>query len=163
MIKTVIIAGIAALAPLAAQAADVRVGNLVLSQPYMRASMGQARNTAGYLGIQNTGKTPDQLVSASCACADMVMIHMTQISGTIASMKPMGGLDIPAGATATLAPGGTHLMVMGLKAPIKAGATVDVTLTFAKAGKVKVAFMAVDRPGAAMGSRMAPMPGMDHH
>ena len=48
------------------------------------------------------------------------------------------GLDIPAGATVTLAPGGYHLMLVGLKAPFKAGTRVPVTLVFEKAGSIDV-------------------------
>ena len=85
------------------------------------------------------------------------------MTGTMASMKALSGVDIPASGKVAFAPGGMHLMVMGLKAPIKAGAMVDMTLTFAKAGKVKVPFKVVDKAPAKPMDGMADMPGMDHH
>ena len=48
------------------------------------------------------------------------------------------GLEIPPGGTVTLAPGGFHLMMMGLKGPLKQGTNVPVTLVFEKAGKIDV-------------------------
>jgi periplasmic copper chaperone A len=59
-----------------------------------------------------------------------------------------------AGGAATLAPGGAHLMLTGVKAPIRAGAKVPITLRFENAGAVQVVFNAVDAPGAA--------PAVDH-
>ena len=147
MQRAFVFAGLLALTPAMAQAHEVKAGSLVLEHPHMRASMGMSPTTAGYLVIENKGKVDDRLVSASCACAKMVMIHQTEIKNSMASMKSVDGLPIPASGKAVLAPGGTHLMVMGLKAPIKSGNMVDLTLTFAKAGAVKVPFKVVDKTG----------------
>jgi copper(I)-binding protein len=61
------------------------------------------------------------------------------------------GLEIPAGGSVILAPGGYHLMMTGLKAPFKQGASVPVTLVFEKAGKIDVE-LAVEAMGASHAS-----------
>ena len=82
------------------------------------------------------------------------------MTGSMASMKAVPSVDIPAGGKVTFAPGGLHLMVMGLKAPIKAGDSVEMVLTFDRAGVVKTPFEAADRP--APKPKSDSMPGMDH-
>ena len=119
MVRAIVFAGLLVLAPSLGQAHEVKAGTLVLEHPHMRASMGMSPTTAGYLVIENHGKVDDRLVSAACTCAEMVMIHQTEIKNSMASMKSLDGLPIPAGDKAVLAPGGTHLMIMGLKAPIR--------------------------------------------
>jgi len=160
MLKTLIVAVALLAAPSVVQAHEVKAGNLELLHPHIRASMGQSPTTAGYLTIVNHGKTADRLVSASCTCAASVSIHEMKMTGSVASMKAVASVAIPAGGKVTLAPGGLHLMVMGLKAPIKAGATVEMVLTFEKAGAVKTPFEAEDRPASKPMSNK--MPGMDH-
>ena len=159
MIKALVLAALLVASPVLAQAHEVKAGDLTLKHPHMRASMGMSPTTAGYVVIENGGKSDERLVSAACTCAKMVMIHQTEIKNAMASMKALDGLNIPAGGTAQLAPGGAHLMIVGLKAPIKAGTVVNMTLTFAKAGRVTVPFMVMDKAGGDMGA----MPGMDHH
>ena len=160
MLKTLIVAAALLAAPSLVQAHQVKAGHLELIHPHIRASMGQSPTTAGYLTILNHGKTADRLVSASCTCAASVSIHEMKMTGSVASMKAVPSVEIPAGGKVTLAPGGMHLMVMGLKAPIKAGDMVEMVLTFDKAGAVKTPFEAADRPA----SKPMPdkMPGMDH-
>lgn len=116
-----------------------------------RASLGNAPNSAAYLTVRNSGKTADRLVGVSCACAAMVMTHNTVTTNGVAKMAADPSPVIPAGGALTFAPGGRHIMLMGLKKPIRAGETVTMTLKFEKAGAVDVAFKATDTPG------------MDHH
>ena len=54
-------------------------------------------------------------------------------------MREVPGIDVPANGKATLAPGGFHVMLMELKAPLKAGDTAAITLVFEKAGRIEVA------------------------
>jgi len=160
MLKTLIVAAALLVAPSLVQAHEVKAGNLELIHPHIRASMGQSPTTAGYLTILNNGRTADRLLSVSCACAASVTVHEMKMTGSMASMKAVPSVAIPAGGKVTFAPGGLHLMVMGLKAPIKAGDRVEMVLTFDRAGVVKTPFEAADRPA----SKPMPdkMPGMDH-
>ncbi|MFZ4111005.1 MAG: copper chaperone PCu(A)C [Polymorphobacter sp.] len=136
---------IAIATPVAAH--DFKVGSLTLQHPWTRATAGKVG--AGYTIIVNSGKTADQLVSASSPAVDKVEIHTMTMDSGVMKMRPLpDGIAIPAGGTARLAPGGYHLMLLGLKAPLVAGKLVPLTLNFAKAGPVKVQ-LKVEAAGAA--------------
>lgn len=137
-----------ALLPVAALAHDYKLGALEISQPWARATASTAPTGGGYLTITNTGKTPDRLISTSSPAADKVQVHEMKMDGNIMRMRQVDhGLEIPPGATVKLAPGGLHLMMMGLKGPLKQGAHVPVTLTFEKAGRIDIE-LAVGSMGA---------------
>ena len=122
-----------------AAAHDYKVGALEISQPWARATPPSAPAGGGFLKITNTGTTPDRLISASSPGADIVQVHEMKMDGSIMRMREVEkGLEIPAGGSVVLSPGGYHLMMMGLKAPFKQGASVPVTLVFEKAGKIDV-------------------------
>ncbi|MFA7263572.1 MAG: copper chaperone PCu(A)C [Caulobacter sp.] len=98
-------------------------------------------NGAGYALITNTGPAADTLIAASSPVAARIEIHESMVMGGQAMMHARpGGLAVPAGATVALKPGGWHMMLMGLKQPLKAGDHYPATLTFKKAGKVTVQF-----------------------
>ena len=89
--------------------------------------------------MKNTGTTPDRLMSASSPAAGAVQVHQMKMEGNIMRMRELDGpLEIKPGETVTLAPGGLHLMMLGLKEPLKQGENVPLTLVFEKAGKVDV-------------------------
>jgi hypothetical protein len=134
---------LAAAAP--ASAHEAKKGDMVVNHPILRASLGKSPNTAGYLTLQNKGKTADRLVSASCACAAKVEVHGMKSEAGRMVMRPAGPVAIPAGGQVAFRPGGLHLMVTGLKAPLEAGTLVPMTLTFEKAGAVQAPFFATAR------------------
>lgn len=107
-------------------------------------------NGAGFAVITNRGATADTLVEVSSPVAARVQIHESMIMGGQAMMHARpGGLPVPAGATVALKPGGWHIMLMGLKQPLKAGDSYPATLTFRKAGKMTVRFsVQAAAPGA---------------
>jgi copper(I)-binding protein len=123
---------------------------IVVANPEVRPTQGTLMTSAGYFTVTNAGTAPDTLTGAACACAASASLHKTETRGGVSRMAPAGPIALAPGASVTLKPGGLHLMLMGLKAPIKPGDTVRVTLTFAKAGKVEVPLKA------------AAMAGMDH-
>lgn len=109
----------------------------------------QGGNGAGYAVIANRGPAADTLIAAASPVADRIEIHESMVMGGQAMMHPRpGGLAIPAGGTAELKPGGFHLMMMGLKRPLKTGEHFPATLTFKKAGKVAVDFVVQPTPPA---------------
>mgnify|MGYP003704411027 CR=1 FL=1 len=112
----------------------------------------------GYLQVTNTGTEPDRLVSAAIPLAARGEIHQMAMDKGVAKMAPVeAGLVIKPGETVVLKPGGYHLMFMDLKGPVKAGDTLEGSLTFARAGTVPVRF-AVGAIGAA-----GPDAGGGHH
>jgi copper(I)-binding protein len=121
-----------------AQAADVQVGNLTVTQPWSRATASSGQTGAIYLDIENHGTGPDRLTGAQTPVASMAHFHATVMDGDMASMKMMDGVDLPAGQTVSLKPQSMHLMLMGLKQPLKKGESFPLTLQFEKAGKVEV-------------------------
>jgi copper(I)-binding protein len=120
-------------------AADVRAGDLLISQTWSRATPGGAKIGAGYLTIENKGGAPDRLVAVSGQVAGKIEIHEMAVNNGVMTMRPVEqGLTIEPGKSVTLAPGGYHLMMMDLKSPLKQGDKVPLTLEFEKAGKVAV-------------------------
>ncbi len=122
-----------------ALANDYKVAALEVAHPWARATPPSAPAGGGFLTITNTGSTPDRLVSARSPVANLVQVHEMKMDGSVMRMREVeNGLEIPAGKSVTLAPGGYHLMMMGLKAPLKQGTQVPVTLVFEKAGPLDV-------------------------
>jgi len=116
-----------------------QVGDLKIEKPWSRATPGNSKIGAGYFTVTNTGSTPDTLVSAATANSDHVEIHEMAMKDGVMTMRPVAkGVTIAPGKSVNFAPGGYHLMLMGLKAPLKQGDKVPVTLQFEKAGKVGV-------------------------
>jgi periplasmic copper chaperone A len=122
-----------------ALADPVRVGDLELTGLWTRATPPNAPTGAGYVTITNTGDTPDRLVSVKTPVADMSQIHQMKVVDGVMTMRPVeGGLEIPGHGSVTLAPGGFHLMFMGLKQGIMEGSELPVTLTFERNGPVEI-------------------------
>ena len=120
----------------------VKAGELVLSGAFTRATLPGAKVGGGYLSISNPSKEDDRLLGGSSPAAARVEVHEMKMDGNVMQMRQLkDGLEIPAGGTAELAPGGAHLMLMDIAKPLKQGDMVPVTLEFAKAGKVDVQFM----------------------
>lgn len=125
------------------------VPQIAVEQPQIRATLGNATTAAAYLVIKNSGGAADRLVAASCACAEMVMSHQTTTAANgVASMAAETTVKVPAHGSAVFAPGGRHLMLMGVYVPIRAGDKLTINLRFEKTGAVPVIFTAVDTPGA---------------
>lgn len=131
---------------------------------WARATPPHAANGAAYLTL--TSPAADALVGVSSPVAGKAELHRMTMDGNVMHMRPVeGGLDLPAGKPVTLAPGGLHIMLMGLKAPLQQGQAVPLHLTFRNAPPADVA--ASIEP---MGARMAPggsgqggMAGMTMH
>ena len=94
---------------------------------------------AAFMTIVNNGRDTDRLVSAGCPVAKVVELHETTNEDGVMRMQPRPeGFEIPAGGQLELKPGGKHVMLMGLTAPLKAGDKIEITLNFERAGPVKV-------------------------
>jgi copper(I)-binding protein len=131
-----------------AWAHDYKLGALEIGHPWSRATPPSAPTGAGYLSVKNTGTTPDRLLSVSSPAAGAVQVHDMKMDGSVMRMRELDGpLEIKPGETVTLAPGGMHLMMMGLKEPLTQGERVPLTLVFEKAGKIDVD-LAVEAMGA---------------
>jgi periplasmic copper chaperone A len=121
------------------RAEEVKAGDLVITQAWSRATPGGAKIGSGYLTIENQGSAPDRLTGVAADIAGKIEVHEMAMNNGVMTMRPLdGGLTIDPGKTVKLAPGGYHLMMFDLKAPLKQGDKLPVTLEFEKAGKVKL-------------------------
>ncbi|MBR0699606.1 copper chaperone PCu(A)C [Bradyrhizobium diazoefficiens] len=122
-----------------ALAADTTSGDLVISKAWSRATPGGAKVAGGYLTIENRGDAPERLQAASAIHALRTEIHEMTVNDGIMTMRPLDkGLVIAPGQVITLAPGGGHLMFIGLDVPLHAGDQMPVKLSFERAGDVNV-------------------------
>jgi len=115
-----------------------KIGDLTISHIWSRATPPSAKSGVAYLRIENAGSADDTLVSASSPAADNTMVHETTMDGGVMKMSHVMALKIPAGETVELKPSGLHVMLMGLKAPLKATESYKLTLTFEKAGEITI-------------------------
>jgi copper(I)-binding protein len=125
----------------AVHAQDVAAEKMVVTQAWSRATPGGSRVAGGYLMIENRGETPDRLLSGSTEAAKKLEIHEMEVNDGVMTMRPVeGGLTIEPGRIIKFAPGGLHLMLVGLSTPLKQGDQVPVSLKFEKAGEITVSF-----------------------
>jgi len=130
-----------------APAHDYRFGDLEIIHPWARATAALARNGAVYLSLANHGEIADRLLGAETPVARKARLHGHLIEGGIVKMRPVEAVEVAPGGPVVLEPGGFHIMLMGLKAPLEAGAAFPLTLRFEKAGAVAIE-VRVERAGA---------------
>jgi copper(I)-binding protein len=132
------------------QAQEVKVGSIKVDHAYIRATVPGQQVAGGFMKIENKG-IADQLLSASSPAAGEVQLHEMAMEGSVMKMRQVKDIPVPAGGSVELKPGGLHLMLMNIKAPLAAGESVPVKLKFAKAGEVEVK-MPVNAMGQAGGA-----------
>jgi len=159
------IAGAAQLAlSLPAVAADYDVGSIHISTPWARGTPKGAATGAAYMTVTNKGTASDRLNCVSDDASAQCQIHSMTMENGVMKMRPVeGGLEIKPGETVTLAPGGFHMMLLDLKAPLEQGKTLKATLKFDHAGTVDVEYpiaaIGAPAPGAATGGGSMMMQG----
>lgn len=128
-------------APEAARAADVTVGELVISKPWTRVTPPGAKVAGGFVTITNKGKTTDKLLGGNSDIAERLEIHEMTMDGGVMKMREVtGGLEIKPGETVELKPGSYHVMFMDLKSGPVEGTPIKGTLKFEKAGEAQIAY-----------------------
>jgi copper(I)-binding protein len=115
----------------------------VAHDPWIREPPPNVVTAAAYARIEGAG-TADRLIGARTDVCDHVEIHTHVAHNGVMTMTEIDGLAIPVGGGATLAPGGDHLMLIGLRRALKAGETITFTLFFEKSGEVTVPFQVRD-------------------
>lgn len=110
-----------------------------VERPWSRETAPGQDAGGGFLTIHNAGDEADRLTGGATPIAGDVQIHTVDMEGGVMRMRELAeGLEIPAGETVTLAPGGYHIMLMGLREPLARGAGVPLTLEFERAGTIAV-------------------------
>jgi copper(I)-binding protein len=139
-----------------------KLDGITVSDAWARASLGKAPNSAAYLTLRNDGPADDRLIAVETEAAAKPELHTTKMADGVMKMRPLEGVDLPAGGEATLAVGGSHVMLMGLRAPLHAGDSFPMTLVFEKAGRLSLE-VEVRALGAAGGNHAGMGHGtMDH-
>jgi len=127
-----LLAALLAPLPSLAQTAPVEV-----SQPWARATPGHGTTGAVYLTLIAHG-TADTLTDISTPAAEMAMLHETRMENGVAKMVMLDGVALPQHVPVTFKPGAMHIMLTGLKQPLKAGGSLTLTLSFTHAAPVTV-------------------------
>ncbi len=157
-LKTFLLLAAFCCGPLSAQVIEITDAWVRLSVPGQKA-------TGGFMKI--TAKDGARLVGVTSPMAGVAEVHEMKMEGDVMKMRAVsGGLDLPAGRTVELKPGGYHLMLMDLKAPLAKGSTVVLSLVFkdAKGAQKTVELRApvVASAPAARADEKPAMPGHQH-
>src|SRR5262245_50695254 len=107
---------------------DIQLGNA-----WARPTRGDAPG-AVYVAINNKGSADDRLVGAFSDHSAMAMVHQSELVNGVATMRMAGEINIPAGSRIEMVPGGTHIMLEGLRAPLRTGDSFDLVLKFRDSG-----------------------------
>lgn len=120
-------------------AVGAMASDVMVMDAYARASATPAaKGGAVYLTIMNHGNEPDRLIGITSEIARAAQIHETTEENGVASMQPVDELEIAAHGEQALAPGGLHVMLFGLRKPLKEGSHFKITLQFERNGNVVV-------------------------
>ena len=104
--------------------------------------------------MSNNGAEMDRLIAAATPVAEKASLHTILVVDGVIKMRPVDAIEIAPGEPSVLQPGGLHIMLIGLKQPLKRGETVPVILTFEQAGEVEV--MSHVQSAGAMNAGVAP-------
>ena len=115
--------------PAAAQGVEIR-------QPWARASIGA--NGVAYMTLVNPGVEPERLLSVQSPAAERAELHTHIREGDVMRMRPVEAITVPPGGEAQLSPGGTHVMLLGLRQPLREGDRLPLILRFERAGTKSV-------------------------
>ncbi|HYC02006.1 MAG TPA: copper chaperone PCu(A)C [Azospirillaceae bacterium] len=156
LLPGLLLAGLLAAGP--APAAD---GGLTVTQAWARPTTSTAKAGAVFVTLTNKGAAT-VLVGAETPAAERVELHTHVMEGAVARMRPVESIPVPAGGTATLAPGGDHLMLFGLRKGLAVGDRLPVTLRFQGGASVRTE-AEVLAPGKEPGTGAAKGVGGGHH
>jgi len=97
---------------------------------YVRAVPPGQPNSAAFMSLTNKGETDHVLVAAESNVSKVAELHTHSMEGGMMKMRPVEKIDLPAGETVKLQPGGLHIMLIGLTRQLSPGEDVEITLIF---------------------------------
>lgn len=107
--------------------AKVKAAPVEVSGAWVRATVPGQSGTGGFMSLRSKDG-PLQLLGFTSPVAGSAELHEMAMDGNVMRMRPVVSLDLPDGQAVELKPGGHHLMLMSLKAPLKAGSSVPLVL-----------------------------------
>jgi copper(I)-binding protein len=111
---------------------------VTVHDPYVRLAPPNAPATGAFMVIRNAGDKDVKVVKADNPVSKVTELHTHLNEGGVMKMRPVTAIDVKAKGEAVLKPGGLHVMLIELKAPMKEGDTVPLTLTFDDGSTKKV-------------------------
>lgn len=134
--------------PLAAAlglASTAALAQVTVSEPWVRGTVESQMATGAFMRL--TAATDARLLGARSPVAGIVEIHEMALENNVMRMREISRLDLPAGRTVELRPGGYHVMLLDLKRTLKPGEEVPITLEIEQGGKrMSVQVKAIVRP-----------------
>lgn len=118
--------------------AENKKAELSLSNTWVKLPEPGQKMTAGFVTIENGTEKKDKLVSASSGIAEVHELHTMVTENEVMKMRKVESIEIPAGESVALKPGGYHVMFIRLTDELQEGENVDLTLTFENAGEKKL-------------------------
>lgn len=137
MTRSLIAAAAACLLALPAAAHDYTLGPLTIEHPWGRPNIPN-RPAVAYMTIANSSAAADRLVAARAPGFARVELHRSEMRDGVMKMRPVEAIEIPAGGSAQLAPGGFHAMLFEADARFAEGESYPLTLVFEEAGEITV-------------------------
>jgi copper(I)-binding protein len=130
IILSLLLTSLAFVTPLYAQ--DAASGMEVVEGAWVRSTPPNMKVTAGYLSLRNTTDTDRRLVGARSTVSDRVELHthIHDMQTGMMQMRHVEAIELPAGETVALEPGGHHIMIMNLQSDLQPGVDVPLTLEF---------------------------------
>ena len=111
---------------------------IIIEHPWARATPAGAKTAAAYVTLINTGPSADRLLGATSPVTDKIQFHKESEENGVARMRELQTVEVAAGAKVSFKPGDMHMMMVGLKQPLKEGQTIPLALRFEKAGNIDV-------------------------
>jgi len=127
-----------AFSPLGGNAQAHETDKITVSDVWSRTAAVVGGNGAGFFVIENHMAEDDLLLRAEADVSNAVELHTMTMNDNIMRMRKIDSVPVPANSTVTFAPGGEHVMFIGLKAPLKEDESFPLTLVFKKAGAITV-------------------------
>ncbi len=121
-------------------------GGISVKDPWVRRNPPGTSATAAYMVIENPASAGDELLEASCGCSASTSLHVTEMREGQMAMKKVASIEVPAGASVALSPGGYHLMLEGLSGDMKESVVLE--LKFRSGERISVTAPVLDPPEA---------------
>ncbi|UXY15078.1 copper chaperone PCu(A)C [Chitiniphilus purpureus] len=136
--KQMLMGAVLALSAATAVAHEFVAERLLIEHPWARASAPGAKVGGVFMVFNNSEGEADALLAVKTPVAEQAELHSMRMEQGVMKMRQVPRIEIPAKGKQALAPGGLHVMLQGLKQPLKEGSQFPLTLTFERAGTVQV-------------------------
>lgn len=129
-----------------------QVSQVAVTQVWARLPVVAGRPAVAYFVVQG-GSTPSRLTSVASFKTQRIELHQGGMSGNMAIMRPLDGVDVPAGGKLSFTPGGNHAMIYGLDPAIRQGSALPLTFRFADGRSIEREAQVVSADASAPASR----------